>query len=143
MHSHWSPFVVPLGVCLVGIVAIVCGALSGAYKQKLKAEQRLAMLARGMSAGEIEKLLNAEARVTRDPLQSLAGARKTGIVLISSGVGIVLSFVVLAWIVNEHEVLSGGAVGLVPLCIGVGFLIDYSLQKSELSHFGVEVGRGE
>ncbi len=42
----------------------------------------------------------------------------------------------LAWIVDEHEVLSGGAVGLIPLAIGVGFLIDYNLQKRDLSRFG-------
>ncbi len=54
-----------------------------------------------------------------------------------------LSFLVLAWIVSEHEVLSGGAVGLIPLAIGVGFLIDYNLQKRDLSRFGLEVGRAE
>ena len=37
--------------------------------------------------------------------------------------------------------LSGAAVGLIPLAIGVGFLIDYQLQKRDLSRFGLEVGR--
>jgi hypothetical protein len=134
---------VPLGAFLVGIVGIICGAAGGAYKQRLKAEQRLAMLARGMSAGEIERLLAADARATRDPLQSLPSTRRTAIVLISSGVGLMLSFLVLAWIVNDHEVLSGGAVGMIPLSIGVGFLIDYNLPKRELSRFGLEVGRVE
>jgi hypothetical protein len=134
---------VPLGAFLVGIVAIVSSVVGGGYKQKLKAEQRLAMLARGMSAGEIEKLLNAESRAAKDPIQSLASTRRTAIVLISSGIGIMLFFLVLAWIVNDHEVLSGGAVGLIPLSIGVGFLIDYNLQKRDLSRFGLEVGRGE
>ena len=134
---------VPLGAFVVGIVGIICGAMGGAYKQRLKAEQRLAMLARGMSAVEIEKLLAADVRATRDPLQGLASTRRTAIVLISSGVGLMLFFLVLAWIVNTHEVLSGGAVGLIPLSIGVGFLIDYNLQKRELSHFGLEAGRVE
>ena len=133
---------IPLGAFVVGIVAIVAGVAGGAYKQRLKTEQRLAMLARGMSAGEIEKVLSADGRAAKDPLQGIASTRRTAIVLISTGVGIMLSFLVLAWIVNEHEVLSGGAFGLIPLSIGVGFFIDYNLQKRDLSHFGLEVGRG-
>jgi hypothetical protein len=143
MDWHWSPFMVPLGAFVVGIVAIVSGIAGGAYKQRLKTEQRLAMLARGMSAGDIEKVLSADGRAAKDPLQGIASTRRTAIVLISTGVGIMLSFLVLAWIVNEHEVLSGGAFGLIPLSIGVGFFIDYNLQKRDLSHFGLEVGRAE
>ena len=134
---------IPLGAFVVGIVAIVSGIAGGAYKQRLKTEQRLAMLARGMSAGDIEKVLSADGRAAKDPLQGIASTRRTAIVLISTGVGIMLSFLVLAWIVNEHEVLSGGAFGLIPLSIGVGFFIDYNLQKRDLSHFGLEVGRAE
>ncbi len=134
---------VPLGAFVVGIVAIVSSIAGGAYKQRLKTEQRLAMLARGMSAGEIEKVLNADGRAARDPIQGLASTRRTAIVLISTGVGIMLSFLVLAWIVNDHEVLSGGAFGLIPLSIGVGFFVDYSLQKRDLSRFGLEMGRAE
>ena len=134
---------IPLGAFVVGIVAIVAGIAGGAYKQRLKTEQRLAMLARGMSASEIEKVLNADGRAAKDPLQGIASTRRTAIVLISTGVGIMLSFLVLAWIVNDHEVLSGGAFGLIPLSIGVGFFIDYNMQKRDLSHFGLEVGRAE
>jgi hypothetical protein len=101
------------------------------------------MLARGMSAGDIEKVLSADGRAAKDPLQGIATTRRTAIVLISTGVGIMLSFLVLAWIVNQHEVLSGGAFGLIPLSIGVGFFIDYNLQKRDLAHFGLEVGRAE
>jgi len=143
MDWHLSPFMVPLGAFVVGIVAIVAGIAGGAYKQRLKTEQRLAMLARGMSASEIEKVLSADGRAAKDPLQGIASTRRTAIVLISTGVGIMLSFLVLAWIVDEHHVLSGGAFGLIPLSIGVGFFIDYTLQKRDLSHFGLEVGRAE
>jgi hypothetical protein len=143
MDVHWNPFMVPIGAFVVGIVAIVSGVAGGAYKQRLKTEQRLAMLARGMSAGDIEKVLSADGRAAKDPLQGIASTRRTAIVLISTGIGIMLSFLVLAWVVNEHEVLSGGAFGLIPLSIGVGFFIDYNLQKRDLSHFGLEVGRAE
>jgi hypothetical protein len=134
---------VPLGAFLVGIIAIIAGVAGGAYKQRLKTEQRLAMLARGMSAADIERVLSAEGKSAKDPIQGLASTRRTAIVLISTGVGVMLSFVVLAWIVNDHEVLSGGAFGLIPLSIGGGFFIDYMMQKRELAHFGLEVGRPE
>jgi hypothetical protein len=143
MNWNWSPFMVPLGAFFVGIIAIIAGVAGGAYKQRLKTEQRLAMLARGMSAVDIEKVLSAEGKSAKDPLQGLASTRRTAIVLISTGVGVMLSFLVLAWIVNDHEVLSGGAFGLIPLSIGVGFFIDYMMQKRELAHFGLEVGRAD
>jgi hypothetical protein len=37
-------------------------------------------------------------------------------------------------------VLAGAAVGLMPLAVGIGFVIDYHLQKRDLSRFGLEVG---
>jgi hypothetical protein len=37
-------------------------------------------------------------------------------------------------------VLAGAAAGLIPLAIGVGFFVDYNLQKRELARFGLEVG---
>jgi hypothetical protein len=132
---------VPLGAFVVGIVAIIAGVTGGAYKQRLKTEQRLAMLARGMSAGDIEKVLSAEGKSAKDPIQGLANTRRTAIVLISTGLGVMLAFLVLAWIVDDHEVLSGGAFGLIPLCIGIGFFIDYLMQKRELAHFALEAGR--
>lgn len=144
MHGELSPFVVPLGAFAVGIVAIICGVFNSAHRQKLKAEQRLAMVARGMSADDIDKLLgraNGDGRAWRDPLQSLFSTRRTGIVLISSGIGFILFFLVLAWVVGEHKVLAGGAAGLIPLTIGVGFLIDYKLQKRDLARLDLEVTR--
>jgi hypothetical protein len=143
MNWNWSPFMIPLGAFLVGIIAIIAGVAGGAYKQRLKTEQRLAMLARGMSAADIERVLSAEGKSAKDPIQGLANTRRTAIVLISTGVGVMLSFIVLAWVVNDHEVLSGGAFGLIPLSIGVGFFIDYMMQKRQLAHFGLEVGRAD
>ena len=146
MHWTWSPFMIPLGAFVVAIVAIVAGVAAEANRVKLRAEQRMAMVARGMSADDIDKLLgrrNDDAKAPRDPMQSLANTRRTAIVLISSGAGLSLFFLVLAWILSVHEVLSGAAVGLIPLTIGAGFLIDYKLQKRDLSRFGLEIGQAE
>ena len=51
----------------------------------------MAMVARGMSADDIDKLLgkrNDDSKPVKDPMQSLANTRRTAIVLISSGVGL-------------------------------------------------------
>jgi hypothetical protein len=42
-------------------------------------------------------------------------------------------------IVQDRDVLTVAAAGLIPLAIGIGFFIDYNLQKRELSRFGLEV----
>jgi hypothetical protein len=135
---------IPLGAFVVAIVAIVSGVVSEAHRQKLKADQRLAMVARGMNADDIDKLLgksSSDGKRVKDPLQSLANTRRTAIVLISSGVGVILFFLTLRLILDEQDVLAGAPIGLIPLAIGVGFLIDYKLQKRDLSRFGLEIGQ--
>jgi len=142
MNWQFSPFIVPLGAFAVAIVAIVAGIMSEAHKRRLKAEQRMTMVARGMSADDIDKLLGKveeDDRPVKDPLRSMANARRAGIVLSSFGIGVISFFLLLTWILHVHEVLSGAAAGVIPLAIGVGFLIDYNLQKRELSRFGLEV----
>ena len=146
MHMHFDVWAVPIGAFVVAIVAIISGVVGEAHRQRLKAEQRMAMIARGMSADDIDKLLgkaSGDGKPVRDPLQSLANTRRTAIVLVSTGVGFALFFIVLSIVVNERDVLAGAAVGLIPLAIGVGFLIDYNLQKRDLSRFGLEVGAAD
>lgn len=145
MHAiFFTPFAVPLAGLLVGAIAIVSGVFSQAHARRLKAEQRMAMVARGMRAEDIALLLgnaaddDVQPRI-KDPLRSLGTARRTGIVLCSSGIGLVIFFVVLALVLGVREVYSGAAVGLVPIAIGIGFFIDYQLQKREMSRFGLEL----
>jgi len=69
-----------------------------------------------------------------------SNARRAGIVLVSLGVGLVLFFAALSVVVHVREVLAGAAAGLIPLAIGIGFFVDYNLQKRELSRFGLEIG---
>jgi hypothetical protein len=142
MEFMMSPFIVPVAGCLVGIVAIVSGIWFEAQQRRNKAEQRMAMIARGVPIAEIEKLLGSgdEEKRVKDPLRSLGNARRTGIVLVSVGVGLSLFFVALSAILQERNVLTGAAIGIIPLAIGIGFFIDYNLQKRELSRFGLELG---
>jgi hypothetical protein len=146
MGWNVNVFMIPIGAFAVAIVAIVAGVMGEAHRQRLKADQRLAMVARGMSAEDIDKLLgktNEDGKRVRDPIQGLVNTRRTAIILISSGVGLMLFFFCLMIVVSEHDVLAGACVGLIPLAIGVGFLIDYKLQKRDLSRFGLEVGPRE
>jgi hypothetical protein len=143
MNFIFSPFVIPVAGCLVAIVAIVSGIWLDGHKRRMKSEERIAMIARGVPLAEIEKMLGTgdeEKPPVKDPLRSLGNARRAGIVLVSVGVGLVLFFVVLTAILHVREVLAGAAAGLIPLAIGIGFFIDYNLQKRELSRFGLEVG---
>ena len=139
----FSPFIVPVAGCLVAVVAVVAGIWLEGHKRRMRSEERIAMIARGVPLAEIEKMLGTgdeEKRAPKDPLRSLSNARRAGIVLVSVGAGLILFFLVLTAIVQVREVLSGAAAGLIPLAIGVGFFIDYNLQKRELSRFGLEVG---
>ena len=143
MEIFRSPLIVPLGAFVVAIVGIVAGIWSQVHAVRVKADQRMAMLARGMSIAEIEQLLGSgqdEKKAPKDPLRSLSNARRTGIILVSTGAGLMLFFFALTAIIGERAILSGAAAGLIPLAIGVGFFIDYHLQKRELSRFGLEVG---
>jgi hypothetical protein len=137
-----SPFIVPLGAFAVAIIWVIAQAFTASQSRRLRAEQRMAMVARGLPAAEIELMLGQradEARPPKDPLRSLGNARRAGIILVSAGVGLALFFITLMVIVQERDVLAGAAVGFIPLAIGVGFFIDYHLQKRELSRFGLEV----
>jgi hypothetical protein len=140
---HFDVWAIPIGAFAVAIVAIVSGVVSEAQRQRLTAEQRMAMVARGMPVPDIDRLLtkaNVDGKPVKDPVQSVANTRRIAIVLISSGIGLALFFIVLSLIVTERDVLAGAAVGLMPLAVGIGFLIDYHLQKRDLSRFGLEVG---
>lgn len=141
-HVLSGGLIVPVVAMLIPIVAIIGGLWMQAHSNRLRADQRMAMIARGMSVAEIEKLLGApgdDMRPPKDPLRSLGNARRTGIVLVSIGIGLIVFFLVLTAILQVHEILSGAAAGLIPLAIGIGFFVDYYLQKRELSRFGLEV----
>jgi Flp pilus assembly protein TadB len=138
---------VPLGAFAVAIIAIMSGVISQAHARRLKAEQRMAMVQRGMTAEQIDLLLRptkedgeeSEPR-TKDPLRSLGNARRVGIVLVSVGAGLILFGFILTIILQVRPVLAVSASGLIPLAIGIGFFVDYHLQKRELARFGLEIG---
>lgn len=137
-----APFAVPLGAFVVAIVAIIAGAMNQAHTRRIKAEQRMAMLARGLPLEDIERLVGSAGEPERQPRdinRSMSNARRTALVLISSGIGIILFFVALRIILHEPGVLAGAPIGLVPLVIGLGFWVDYRLQAREVARLGLHV----
>lgn len=146
MHAFDTPFIIPLAGILVAIVAIVAGAFERAHTRNIKAEQRMAMIARGMPIEDIDRMLNSNAGsgdpgMQKDPLRTRAGVRLTGIILSSIGVGLILLGLALEVILNVREVLACSAAGLIPLAMGVGFFIDYAMQKREMERLGLEPPR--
>ena len=69
-----SPFVVPVAGCLVGIVAIISGIWLDAQKRRLKSEERVAMISRGVPISEIERLLGVGERGPRSKIRCGAWA---------------------------------------------------------------------
>jgi hypothetical protein len=137
-----GPLLIPIAGCAVGAIAIVAGVVGDVAKARIKSEQRLAMLARGLSIAEIERLSasSGTSETPKDPLRSLANARAAAVTLTFLGIGMVVLGVALEMILRVRDVLACSAAGLIPLAIGIGFFVDYRLQQRELSRFGLEVG---
>jgi hypothetical protein len=132
---------VPLGAFLVAIVGIISGSLSQAHSRRMKAEERIALIARGVPLAEIEKMMGADGNpgdpLQRSPTSRMRGSRTASLVLIGVGLGLSLFGALLAAIVHEFDVLVVAAAGVIPLALGIAFFVDYRLQKAEVERLGV------
>lgn len=137
MHS---PFVVPVAGCAMILGIVITNAVSNARNRRILSEERLAAIARGVPPPPTpEELVLTHGPRPRASIQRQRDtSRLTGIVLISTGIGLVLFFVVLTMVLHVREVLSGAAVGLIPLAIGAGFLIDAKLKTREMAESAAE-----
>ncbi|SDF20258.1 DUF6249 domain-containing protein [Terriglobus roseus] len=142
MNAFDSPFVVPVAGCVMILGLGVAGIYSEIRNKELRSQERIAMLQRGVPLADIERMMAQtvdEEKKVRDPLRSLANARRTALILLACGVGLGVFGLLLYEILQIRPVLVVAATGIINLCIGVGFLIDYNMQKRELSRFGMEV----
>ena len=149
--NELGPVLVPIVAMLIPIVAIISGVFSQMHAKRLKADQRMQLIARGVPLAEIDAFLKPDhdenERQVKDPMRSLGNARRAAVVLISVGMGLFGFFVIFGAIalfnINRTAgwaLLGCSGAGLIPLAIGVGFLFDYRMQVRELSRFGREVG---
>lgn len=116
-----------MGGDVIGLVAVVltCGipvaALYTYYRvRKLRSEERLAALARGT-------------QIPMEPeLSPYARSRRSGILLVSGGLGFMLMFAMIARVVNEPQTLAAAAFGILPLAVGIGYFVDAALIHRDL-----------
>jgi Domain of unknown function (DUF6249) len=116
-----------MGPELIGLVAVIltCGIpVAGFYTyfrvRKLRTEERLAALAHGTS-------------IPVEPeLSQFARSRRAGILLVSSGVGFIIMFALIARFSGEPETMIAGSFGVLPLAIGLGYFVDAFLIRRDL-----------
>jgi len=136
----FSPFTVAVAGCLM-ILGLGCfGIYSEMDQKRLRSQERMTLLARGMSIEDIERLQRQVANEdVADPLRTLNNIRRTAMILFGSGLGIIAFGLLLAAILQNRVLLIVPAAGLIPLAIGVGFFVDYKMQARDLARFGLEV----
>jgi hypothetical protein len=128
-----SPFIVPVAGCFMIAVIVIASTAAATRKREIESQERLAAIAQGI----MPPPTHAELELTRvQPATSAArryyNIRLTGIIMVGGALGVILFFCVLSSILGERDVLAGAACGLVPLGLGIGFLIDANLQKRAL-----------
>jgi hypothetical protein len=151
MHALYSPYIIPVVAMLIPIVAIISGAIGKIHADRLRSDQRLAMLARGIPIDEIERILMPQDEATiRDalaqPTRPASAARTAGqirltaTILIFSGLSLIAFFAVLAPLLHDPDIYAGAAAGIVPVGVGLGFLVDYRSRLRELARMREDGG---
>jgi len=87
--------------------------------KKLKADERMAAIARGVAVP------------FEEPLPPAARSRKAAILLISGAIGFMAAFAAVGAIESEPGAWAAAAFGLVPLAVGLGYLLDFTLARRE------------
>jgi hypothetical protein len=115
-----------VGVGIVGLAAVVLSLgipMAGMYiyyrVKKLRADERMAALARGVTI-PFETEVSPEAR-----------SRKAGILLVCGALGFMATFGAIAGIEHEPDTWAAAAFGLIPLAVGIGYFIDFTLSRRE------------
>jgi hypothetical protein len=142
MGVDWaSPFIVPVAGCLMILGIVLGGVWSSVRNREIQSRERLEAIARGVPIPPTpEELAITHGRPTSDLRRRRANIRLAGVVLIASAVGLILFFIGLAAVLQERNVLCGAAVGLIPLAIGAGFLIDTRIQTNEMDEIRSQGG---
>jgi len=117
-----------MGGDVIGLVAVILSLgipIAGMYTfyriRKLRSEERLAAIARGVN-------------IPMEPETSQVGrSRRWGILSISGAIGYIATFGVIARVEAEPETWAAAAFGLIPLAVGIGYLVDAYLHHRELA----------
>jgi len=141
MHTFLdSAFIVPVAGCLMILGLGVFGIYSEMDQRRVRSQERMTLLARGMSIDDIERLQRqVQNEGVSDPVRTMNNIRRTAMILFGSGVGIIGFGLLLAAVLQMRVLLIVPAAGLIPFAIGLGFWIDYRMQARDLARFGLEV----
>lgn len=85
--------------------------------RKLRSEERLAAIARGM-----EVPMQAE-------LSEAARSRRAGILLVAGALGYIVTFVLVGRV--EPDAMIAATFGVIPLAVGIGFFVDHALIRRD------------
>ena len=105
-------------IMLFGMPVALLGMYTFYRVRKLRTEERLAAMQRGVS-------------VPMEPeLSQTAHSRLAGILLIAGAVGYMLAFSIIARV--EPDALMAGAFGAIPFSLGLGYLLDSTLIRRDV-----------
>jgi hypothetical protein len=120
-----------MGGDLIGLVAVTLGmgvplgVLYTYYRvRKLRSEERLAAIARGVDIPQEPELSQA------------ARSRRSGILLITGALGCIVTFGLIAGIQVDRDFWSAAAFGIIPLAVGIGYFLDFTLIRRDLRASG-------
>jgi Domain of unknown function (DUF6249) len=126
-----SPFIVPVAATIMVPAIIAVVKLNEYNTRKLQFEERMALISKGLPLPAT--LEASEPRNAVNPLITKGFVRRSGIVLVSLGIGLAAFFITLSNILQERDVLSGAAIAIIPFAIGIGLLIDVAIQAREIA----------
>ena len=128
-----SPYVVPVAGCVMILGIVGFGVLAGIRDREMQSQERLAAIAKGVpippTATEIALM---HGKPAADLARRQANIRLAGIVLLFSAAGLILTSIALAVVLQQRYVLCAAAAALIPLGIGIGFLVDTRIQSRKL-----------
>jgi len=133
LFSQVSPFMVPIAGCAMVLGIVLAGVWSGVRNREMQAQERLAAIAKGVPVPPTpEELALMHGKPSTSLKRRKANIRLAGIVLLGTALGLIAFFITLSYVVQERNVLAGACVALIPLGIGVGFLVDARISAKEL-----------
>jgi len=110
----------------IGLIAVIMSLgipMAAMYTyfrvRKLRTEERLAAIARGVDVPMVAELPEA------------SRSRRYGILLTSGAVGFIIAMGLIATIQRETETWTAAAVAVIPLAIGIGYFLDSSLIRRD------------
>ena len=104
-------------VMLFGMPTSIAGMYMFYRVRKLRTEERLAAIQRGVDVPMVPEL------------SETARSRRAGILFIAGAVGYMLAFTMIARV--EHDALMAAAFGAIPFTLGLGFLLDSALIRRD------------